>query len=273
MQGFEDIDVLQMKFKSKFVLSLQWSEHRVRYHHLQREINFWTKVGQQLWKPNLHFANSIDAVDVLSNPNIYILILKMGEQVTSSDDYLHEVLFSNGNENDIVLQAVYELEFRCTYNLENYPFDIQKCYIDLDIGLDQVDYLELTRGNLTNKGVDNLVQFQTSNFQLIQLENGRILRCSFEFKRIPFFYLWITFFPTFCIVVMSLTTLFIHEKHFDSTLMVALTCMLVLYTLYQGIMDHMPATAYLKFMDYWLIFCLTIPFFCIPNPSFMGLDK
>ena len=60
---------------------------------------------------------------------------------------------------------------------------------------------------------------------------------------------------------MSLITLFINEKHFDSTLMVALTCMLVLYTLYQSIMDHMPATAYLKFMDYWLIFCLTVPFF------------
>ena len=59
---------------------------------------------------------------------------------------------------------------------------------------------------------------------------------------------------------MSLITLFINEKHFDSTIMVSLTCMLVLYTLHQSIMAQMPATAYLKFMDYWLIFCLTIPF-------------
>ena len=261
IQSFEDINVLQMKFKSKFVLSLQWNEPRVQYHYLLREVNYWTKAAKQLWKPNLHFSNSVNAIDVLSNPNINILILRMAKLERSSDQRLHETYFSHGRDNDMVLQAIYDLEFKCTYNLENYPFDTQECFIELDIGLDQIDYLELTKGNLTFNGQeDQFVQFHVSHFQLIQLENGRILRCTFIFDRIPFFYLFITFFPTFGIVVMSLITLFINEKHFDSTIMVSLTCMLVLYTLHQSIMAQMPATAYLKFMDYWLIFCLTIPF-------------
>ena len=94
IQSFEDINVLQMKFKSKFVMSLQWNEPRVHYHYLQRKVNYWTKAAKQLWKPNLHFSNSINANDVLSNPNINILILKMGKLERSSDQSLHEIYFS-----------------------------------------------------------------------------------------------------------------------------------------------------------------------------------
>jgi hypothetical protein len=37
--------------------------------------------------------------------------------------------------------------------------------------------------------------------------------------------------------------------------------MLVMYTMYQSITEHMTKTAYLKMIDYWLFFCLLMPFF------------
>ena len=42
--------------------------------------------------------------------------------------------------------------------------------------------------------------------------------------------------------------------------MVALTTMLVLYTLYQSISEYLPHTSYLKMIDIWFIFCMVIPF-------------
>ena len=42
--------------------------------------------------------------------------------------------------------------------------------------------------------------------------------------------------------------------------MVALTAMLVMYTLFQSISASMPSTAYLKLLDIWLIFGLVMPF-------------
>ena len=68
-----------------------------------------------------------------------------------------------------------------------------------------------------------------------------------------------------CILAMALLTLFIYESHFEATIMVALTAMLVLYTLFQSISTDMPTTAYLKLLDIWLIFFLVMPFviFCI----------
>ena len=32
-----------------------------------------------------------------------------------------------------------------------------------------------------------------------------------------------------------------------------------MYTLYQGVSQNLPQTAYLKFIDVWLLFCLIIP--------------
>ena len=36
--------------------------------------------------------------------------------------------------------------------------------------------------------------------------------------------------------------------------------MLVVYTFYQSISHIVPKTTYLEFVDYWLIFCLLVPF-------------
>jgi hypothetical protein len=40
----------------------------------------------------------------------------------------------------------------------------------------------------------------------------------------------------------------------------ALTIMLVMYTMYQSINGSLTTTAYLKLIDYWLLFCLLVPF-------------
>ena len=70
-----------------------------------------------------------------------------------------------------------------------------------------------------------------------------------------------TFMPTICILFMALVTLFIDQSHFEAIIMVALTAMLVMYTLFQSVAISLPTTAYLKLLDYWLIFGLIMPFF------------
>ena len=40
----------------------------------------------------------------------------------------------------------------------------------------------------------------------------------------------------------------------------SLTVLLVMYTLYQSVSLSISQTAYLKMIDYWLLFCLIIPF-------------
>ena len=55
-------------------------------------------------------------------------------------------------------------------------------------------------------------------------------------------------------------TLYFDETQTELAIGFTLTIMLVMYTMYQSINDSFVKTAYLKMIDYWLLFCLLIPF-------------
>jgi Ca2+/Na+ antiporter len=56
-------------------------------------------------------------------------------------------------------------------------------------------------------------------------------------------------------------TLFFKKQDLDLAIGLDVTIMLVMYTMYQSISQILPATAYLKFIDIWLMFCLLVLFF------------
>ena len=69
--------------------------------------------------------------------------------------------------------------------------------------------------------------------------------------------------PTLCLIIIAGLTLFIDFSHFEVSIMIALTSMLVTYTLYQSISGYLPNTSYMKMIDIWLIGGLILPFFVI----------
>ena len=69
--------------------------------------------------------------------------------------------------------------------------------------------------------------------------------------------------PTLCLIMISGFTLFIDFSHFEVNIMIALTSMLVTYTLYQSISAYLPPTSYMKMIDIWLFGGLIFPFFII----------
>lgn len=83
-------------------------------------------------------------------------------------------------------------------------------------------------------------------------------------KRMFLYHLANTYIPTSCLIILVEMTLFIDDSHFDTNVMVSLTTLLVMYTLYQSISTSLPQTGYLKLLDYWLLFSLVTPFaiFC-----------
>ena len=58
-------------------------------------------------------------------------------------------------------------------------------------------------------------------------------------------------------------TFYFKPEHFKTSLTVAVTSMLVMYTLNQSISAGLPETSYVKFIDVWLLFGLILPFFII----------
>jgi hypothetical protein len=71
------------------------------------------------------------------------------------------------------------------------------------------------------------------------------------------------FYPiyVFCsLLVIAEVTLYFVESQMELAVGLTLTIMLVMYTMYQSINESSTKTAYLKMIDFWLLFCLLVPF-------------
>ena len=61
-------------------------------------------------------------------------------------------------------------------------------------------------------------------------------------------------------MIISEITLSFDETKTELAMGLSLTILLVMYTMYQSISESLTKTAYLKMIDYWLLFCLLTPF-------------
>ena len=64
--------------------------------------------------------------------------------------------------------------------------------------------------------------------------------CWFFFKRKFAYHLISVYIPSLSLLLISLATLYISIDHFEANIMVHLTAMLVMYTLYQAISISLP---------------------------------
>ena len=114
---------------------------------------------------------------------------------------------------------------------------------------------------------DVLKHVEYNNDTLPKLINGvEIILC-----RKLSYHIVETYIPTFALIMIAGYTLFIDFRHFEVTIMIALTSMLVLYTLYQSISQHLPHTSYMKMIDIWLLGGLIFPFIIITILVIMDL--
>ena len=119
--------------------------------------------------------------------------------------------------------------------------------------------MTLSPGGANYEGPVSLVQFTVEQTEMV-LKSPKYLTVEITLKRMFQYHLAATFLPTILLVIVTEITLFVDEKHFEVTVMIHLTTMLVMYTLYQGLQSIMPKTAYLKFIDIFLLYGLIVPF-------------
>ena len=121
------------------------------------------------------------------------------------------------------------------------------------------DQIRLLPGSVNYLGPSALLEFNVMNVTFLS-KGIDYVTVDITLQRRYFYHLATTYFPTFCLIIITEMLLFINEEHFEAIIMVALTTMLVMYTLHQSISSQLPKTSYMKMIDIWLMFCLTIPF-------------
>ena len=121
------------------------------------------------------------------------------------------------------------------------------------------ELVNITEGVVEYLGSKTLLQYEVTDIKMIS-RSSNYLEVEFTLKRIYNFYVATTYLPSICLIIAAEITLFIDESHFEATTMVALTAMLVIFTMYESISSKLPQTSYLKMIDIWLLPNLLIPF-------------
>ena len=118
-----------------------------------------------------------------------------------------------------------------------------------------------------------LNQFDILNKTISTRDDETTISANIIFQRQLMYYLANIYLPTISLLVIVEMTLFFDLSRQEVAVTLSLTVLLVMYTFYQSISTTIPKTAYLKLIDYWLIFCLLAPFVIFTITSIWYLDQ
>ena len=112
---------------------------------------------------------------------------------------------------------------------------------------------------LKNVGEVELNQFNVGDFTVTQEKRGSKVKAKFTLKRNPAFLIVNAYLPSFFTMMITIVSLFLDDHmHFTTTISLVLTSQLCLYTLFQSSLDGIPKTAYMKMIDFWNMFAMTV---------------
>ena len=126
-------------------------------------------------------------------------------------------------------------------------------------GLENSIYLIAANLTLSLSG-KILTQFKVLNYVMYTDNDDTRFHIQIHLQRLYLYHMTNTYLPTLTLLILVEATLFFKDPLLQYAIGLCLTIMLVMYTMFQGVNITMPQTAYLKFIDLWLIFCLVMPF-------------
>ncbi|ROT81978.1 hypothetical protein C7M84_024864 [Penaeus vannamei] len=100
-------------------------------------------------------------------------------------------------------------------------------------------------------------------------KGSKLLRLARSHRLTPYYWAWFLckiltiFIPTTVINIISYATFFFKWYDFQNRIMVSLTSLLVLMTLFSQVADTLPRTSYFKLVDIWFFFSIIYTFLVI----------
>ena len=262
------IKEVEHKIDLQFGISLSWNENRAKYYNLKdmSSLNsFSDDEFERLWLPYVIYDNTDmkEAVQLVEGVKTTVVVTRDGDFTRSGLESADEIEIFQGAENMLTMRQTYSKEFQCEYQLYRYPFDKQVCSIDLTVQELDLNTVELIPSIVLMESQIELTTYIIEKWELVYRNTSDVakgIKLEITFKRRIMNELLTTYLPSVLLIMITYATTFFKPFYFEAALTVNLTSMLVITTLFVAVMDKLPPTAYIKMVDYWLIFGQLIPF-------------
>ena len=161
--------------------------------------------------------------------------------------------------------------FLCDYELQWYPFDIQRCSMIMEVTKTASPLIKLISKDLEYLGKKFLTQYEVLGTVMDAQAVGKTQQLIVEITlgRQLLGTILNVFIPTIVLNLISYTTNFYKDDFFETVIAINLTTMLVIVTLFVSVSENLPPTSYMKMMDIWLLFNLFVPFLLILIHTYM----
>ena len=191
---------------------------------------------------------------------------------------LRETAFFSGAHNPIQLSRDFNEKFKCDFNLRYFPFDTQTCMILINANNKVKNFVQLTPVHMEYIGPRNLLNFEVVSWEaeMDTTDSPVHIRARIVIKRKVTQILVGIYFPSLCIMIIAQVcyislscfsfktefqaTLCFKREHFKISIPVAITAMLVMYTLNNSVSSKLPQTSMIKFVDIWICYGLFLHF-------------
>ncbi|XP_054162498.1 glycine receptor subunit alpha-2-like [Oppia nitens] len=234
-----------MEFDVDMFYHLYWKDYRLQPVPDSDKLILDYEWKSRLWIPDTYFRNAINggmANDVIS-PSVYFII---------------------NNTYDVFMAARLRVKFSCDMKFEKYPFDKQKCFINVTTLSQNINTVRLNWHSFRmTSNVDQpefFIKFHSINSCLKDYQNLGIHSCLYamiQMNRNVGNYLIKRFVPSFLIVIMSFIGFWIPPHITPARISLIVTSLLALIA--QQIQAELNVS-YIYALEVWTIMCIVYVF-------------
>ena len=118
----------------RFSFQVKWLDFRLRYHNLANDPlqnAILDSVAEKLWIPPLIFSNNNGRPTITYTRATTLMVIKNGTGKITGFHQHKEALSYRGFDNPLVLTGEHFMTFDCDLDHKYYPFDYQKCFVEV----------------------------------------------------------------------------------------------------------------------------------------------
>ena len=236
----------------KYTFIMEWNDYRLTFYNLKTRVSanaFGIDEIKKIWIPNLIFTNTQNNENTRGTEDSEVTVIREGNYTRSDSSMVEEIDIFKGKENKLNFQMTYTKTFRCEYQLQMYPFDIQVCSMDVSVRKFEQLAVEIIPHKIEMLGQTTLTQYNVKSWKLAyQNESNPKLgiKMTIRLQRRIMNEILTTYLPSYIILIIVYCTNYFKPFFFEAVVTVNLTSLLVLTTLFISVSDYLPKTAYIK---------------------------
>ena len=198
-----------MSFSSKFNLVAEWFDKRLTWNDLNDDkfLNIPSQdVLDKLWYPSVIFTNTPNNYQTMMDSKSRLLVKKEGNFTLSSVHEVEETAYYKGSENTIEYSRDFFQEFKCNFELQDYPFDTQICTFLLKRPNKVEKFVKFVPDKLEYYGPLKMAEFAVINWTMVTSEEGNKefdIQVKIILKRRVTQHLLSTYLPSLCILTVA----------------------------------------------------------------------